>query len=351
MDFAAILKGEVDRKRKLVEDKNIIAGEKKFFKRGDLAEKEREEYEKRHNIQREDPEAEKQRRLSLTDTLNNIGPDKDKLPMTLSRQEVIKRLRERNEPITLFGESDYEAFQRLRKLEIMAPEINKGQRNDFQDAMGQIEQEDLDELINKQNKDNDMKESTLQIKDDGVTIDKLLEMKQKLDEGDDDHDIEVILKTLQFLLKCWAEELNSVPAEKKRKIQVRTQFAIHRQTKGYLAPLFSFLKKKTIAPDILAYLTRIIKFVLDRDYVKANDVYLQMAIGNAPWPIGVTMVGIHARTGREKIFSQQIAHVLNDETQRKYIQGLKRLMTVCQRVFPTDPSKSVEYDATKPLAM
>ena len=32
------------------------------------------------------------------------------------------------------------------------------------------------------------------------------------------------------------------------------------------------------------------------------------------------MVGIHARTGREKIFAQQIAHVLNDETQRKYIQ-------------------------------
>ncbi len=45
-----------------------------------------------------------------------------------------------------------------------------------------------------------------------------------------------------------------------------------------------------------------------------------MSIGNSPWPIGVTMVGIHARTGREKIFSQSIAHVLNDETQRKYIQ-------------------------------
>ena len=54
--------------------------------------------------------------------------------------------------------------------------------------------------------------------------------------------------------------------------------------------------------------------------MKANDIYLQMAIGNAPWPIGVTMVGIHARTGKEKIFAQQIAHVLNDETQRKYIQ-------------------------------
>jgi len=55
-------------------------------------------------------------------------------------------------------------------------------------------------------------------------------------------------------------------------------------------------------------------------YFQANDAYLEMAIGNAPWPIGVTMVGIHARTGREKIFARNVAHVLNDETQRKYIQ-------------------------------
>jgi pre-mRNA-splicing factor 18 len=68
-----------------------------------------------------------------------------------------------------------------------------------------------------------------------------------------------------------------------------------------------------------------------------------MAIGNAPWPIGVTMVGIHARTGREKIFDRNVAHVLNDETQRKYIQAVKRLMTQCQKLFPTDPSRSVDY--------
>lgn len=59
---------------------------------------------------------------------------------------------------------------------------------------------------------------------------------------------------------------------------------------------------------------------------QANDAYLEMAIGNAPWPIGVTMVGIHARTGREKISSRHIAHVLNDETQRKYIQVRCKLL-------------------------
>lgn len=63
-----------------------------------------------------------------------------------------------------------------------------------------------------------------------------------------------------------------------------------------------------------------------REYLRANDAYLRLSIGNAPWPIGVTMVGIHERAGREKIFSNNVGHVLNDETSRKYIQSLKRLV-------------------------
>lgn len=39
----------------------------------------------------------------------------------------------------------------------------------------------------------------------------------------------------------------------------------------------------------------------------ANSNYMDLAIGNAPWPIGVTMVGIHERSGRAKIFTSQIA--------------------------------------------
>ena len=46
-----------------------------------------------------------------------------------------------------------------------------------------------------------------------------------------------------------------------------------------------------------------------------------MAIGNAPWPIGVDQVGIHMRPSRETISMRYVAHVLNDETQRKFIQG------------------------------
>lgn len=108
--------------------------------------------------------------------------------------------------------------------------------------------------------------------------------------------------------------------------------------------------------------------MLERNYIKANEFFLEMAIGNAPWPIGATMVGIHARPGRERIASKHVARkhafilslfiknhnyipifvaflkdVLNDETQRKYIQGVKRLISKAQQYFPTDPSKCVEY--------
>lgn len=41
---------------------------------------------------------------------------------------------------------------------------------------------------------------------------------------------------------------------------------------------------------IIYYLPSINRYLESRDYVKANDVYLRMAIGNAPWPMGVTMV-------------------------------------------------------------
>ena len=44
---------------------------------------------------------------------------------------------------------------------------------------------------------------------------------------------------------------------------------------------------------------------------------MEMAVGNAPWPIGVTNAGIHARPASENIFSK------NDKTQ----QVLKRLIT------------------------
>ncbi|XP_069483985.1 pre-mRNA-splicing factor 18 isoform X1 [Ambystoma mexicanum] len=348
-----ILKAEIARKRKLLEDKALVGDNKKYFKRSELARKEEEAYFERCGFKpvHEKPAGEipdneeEEKPTSSSNPVLDLELAEEKLPMTLSRQEVIRRLRERGEPVRLFAETDYDAFQRLRKIEILAPEVNKGLRNDLKAAMDKIDQQYLNELVAGPEPGEEDTQNDLKVHEENTTIEELEALGESLGQGDDDKDMDSITKVMKFLLGVWAKDLNGREDYVKRSVQGKLASATQKQTESYLRPLFRKLRKRILPADIKESITDIIKFMLQREYVKANDAYLQMAIGNAPWPIGVTMVGIHARTGREKIFSKHVAHVLNDETQRKYIQGLKRLMTICQKHFSTDPSKCVEYNA------
>lgn len=42
---------------------------------------------------------------------------------------------------------------------------------------------------------------------------------------------------------------------------------------------------------MLTRIAEIVHYMQKREYQRANDAYLRLSIGNAPWPIGVTMVG------------------------------------------------------------
>lgn len=343
MDFKALLQAEINRKRQKVESKDILAPNKKYFKRGDLAAKEEEEYWKRHkrgdDKKQESPEKEKDSQEEL------VGQSEEKVPQ-LARKEVIRRLRERHEPIRLFGESDYESYLRLKRLETDGPDAREeGFRNEFKAAMDKVDEDYFKEMVEAATSGEGGKKSNdVSIKDDGTTVEDIQKMKEEIGKGDSEKNSDIILRFLKYLLKMWGQTLNERTEEEKRTLKGKEASAIHTQTVSYLKPLFRNLKHKTIDEDILDAMVIIVHHLMHRDYLKANDAYLEMAIGNAPWPIGVTMVGIHARTGREKISSRHIAHVLNDETQRKYIQALKRLMTQCQKIFPTDPSFSVNYE-------
>lgn len=67
--------------------------------------------------------------MSLTFTLggNFIGnkAEADVKHNILPRQEVINKLRDRGEAILLFGESEIDACKRLRKCELLEPEVNR----------------------------------------------------------------------------------------------------------------------------------------------------------------------------------------------------------------------------------
>eukprot|EP00891_Asterochloris_glomerata_P001235 jgi/Astpho2/1235/fgenesh1_pm.00023_%23_6_t len=119
------------------------------------------------------------------------------------------------------------------------------------------------------------------------------------------------------------------------------------QTMAFFKSLYKQLKHRQVAPDMKAGLWMICQACRERNYLHAYDIYMRLAIGNSPWPIGVTSIGIHDRTSREKIshVMNGAAHVMNDEATRKYLQAVKRLMTFLQRAHPTDPSRCVDFDA------
>jgi len=143
------------------------------------------------------------------------------------------------------------------------------------------------------------------------------------------------------MLLVWEEELAARPSEEKASVKGKEASATQKQTRQYLYPFFKQLKSGECPEDVVKCTEIIVSRCIEREYVKASESYLKMAIGNAAWPMGVTMVGIHERAGREKIHTSNVAHCMNNEMSRKYIQGIKRIMTFCQHAYPTFPSKMV----------
>ena len=144
----------------------------------------------------------------------------------------------------------------------------------------------------------------------------------------------VVYKYFRSLLKQWEANLGlRDPIERmtsKGKLETKTQ----KQCKDHVKPLLKMCKKKTVEPVILEKLFDIVKSCEENNFRVAHDHYYMAAIGNAAWPIGVTNVGIHQRSSRERINSQKVAHVMNNELQRKYLTSVKRLMTYAQSLRP-----------------
>mmetsp|Transcript_32470 Transcript_32470/g.49685 ORF Transcript_32470/g.49685 Transcript_32470/m.49685 type:complete len:148 (+) Transcript_32470:424-867(+) len=103
----------------------------------------------------------------------------------------------------------------------------------------------------------------------------------------------------------WTEQLEE-KAESKVTSDVKQESVFLRQTTTDMKPLIKQLKQDkdtTLNPEILDALFILVQYCMMKEYLKAHDIYMALCIGNSPWPMGVTMVGIHERSGRSKIFT------------------------------------------------
>ncbi|KAJ1910941.1 hypothetical protein IWQ60_010389 [Tieghemiomyces parasiticus] len=291
-------------------------------------------------------------------TANEKDPLAESDALYISAEETIRRLRAKGQPIRLFGETDYQRSIRLRALELIEDHTEGGQRNDFMKTLEEMESGLALEALQRQaGGHGDTSYGAGGNHGDLTGADPLAAQNQLpgdgggtrfMDEYDTTQISPTLLKTdpdlaytlvyvyLKRLVYEWQDALDARPESVRNSAPGKRIAATQRQSSDYLKPLFKLLKRKAADPDVMAKLVDIVALLQAREYVQANSVYLQLSIGNAPWPIGVTMVGIHERSGRSKIASNQVAHALNDETQRKWIQSLKRLMTFAQTKYPPD---------------
>ena len=349
-----LLKKELERKKKVLEDarkSETTAVGGKYLKAGELRrmQEEQEEAERlkrkkhvegRELTKRRRTEEEAEERKADTEAKSkekqkspsrNVSSEQDGSKQQvqsisqLSSEEITQRFRAMGLPVLLFGErinGEEPRMERLRKALVEHKETlaTLSEKEEFRLASEHATRNVFLE------KDEDEKQVAVASDSKG---------KQREEEKDDGENLTTdphkrIYKYFKGLLKQWEDDLALRPDQVKRTVAGKTETKTLKQCKDYIRPLFKLCKNRTLEESLMTNIIKIIDFCEEGEFVKAHDAYLDVAIGRAPWPIGVTQVGIHARTGRSKIESQNVAHVMNSELQRKYLTSIKRLMTYAQ---------------------
>ena len=141
-----------------------------------------------------------------------------------------------------------------------------------------------------------------------------------------------------MVLSEWQIALDSRPKDVAESFQGKQAYGAMVQSRENMRPLFKKFERGDLEDGILEPVVEIVRAAQERKYVDANDGYLRLSIGKAAWPIGVTMVGIHERSAREKLHESDkgAAHIMSDEVTRKFLQSIKRCLSFAQVRWPPD---------------
>lgn len=144
-------------------------------------------------------------------------------------------------------------------------------------------------------------------------------------ESPDDKELPMRLnRYIKYILKLWEESPSGLLLD----------------TKKALFPMLVKLRKNTLPVDHLTSLMTIFYHLQRAEYMKANESYMKLSIGNVAWPIGVISISIHARSTQSRLAGGK-ANIMLDEQTRKWITGVKRLITFMeQRQYETTTSGS-----------
>jgi pre-mRNA-splicing factor 18 len=297
------------------------AKKRKFEEEEEEKNKAREEKKRRlaeeSKARREEEEAKQERlrrkRLGLPELPDPKEADKEGTPLAedevdIPDEDLLSKLRALDEPVILFGESHKSRLRRYRKLtsRSLTPTLSTGP---IPTSLQPVPEAEM--LIPSKPPPANTPERTFLFRQ--------------------------LCSYFTLLLTEWSLALSHRDPTTKASHQGRLASTNLTQTITNLTPLFRKFESQDLPDSILTPICSIVRDAQQRRYVAANDGYLRLSIGKAAWPIGVTMVGIHERSAREKLHeSDAQAHIMSDEVTRKYLQAIKRCLSFAQTRWPPE---------------
>lgn len=295
-DAATEAKVREEKRRKLAEESRQRKEEKEA----------EEERARRRRLGLPDVPPEQQGKDGSAEAGSDDGNEDDEDDVSkLTDQEITQRLRGLGDPAVLFGETHTARVKRLRRLTTT--------------TQGPIP-------------------TTLKLVDE-----KDMKVAEEVPPASDKKARRWLFRQLAsyftMVLREWEIALareHAADPERAESIAAKQAYSAMVQCKQTMTPLFRKFEKGDLDESVLKSIVEIVKAAQERRYVDANDGYLRLSIGKAAWPIGVTMVGIHERSAREKLHNGERGHVMGDEVTRKYLQSIKRCLTFAQVRWPPE---------------
>ena len=185
----------------------------------------------------------------------------------------------------------------------------------------------------------------LTIKPEYITIEKRDNTKKRIvdySQFSNEYKSNELFNWINLVLEDWESYIKESISNKRIKSKVVSkELEKYQQCSIDVKPLLNLLQERQLNQVILDKLFTVMVFAENKDLLNANDRYIDLSIGNAAWPMGLTMVGIHQRTGKSSISPAQVAYILNDEITKKYLQSIRRILSFLQIRYNIAPSESV----------
>lgn len=345
MDFSTLLSKEIAKKKATIDSalnesldddytnttKSVSTKKKRYLSKAELIRAEQKIQEK----QQEEHDKKQQERAN---TLKRQREEHEK--------EVEKKRKIREQRFVAKKEEEAKKEQEKKDLELVSslPE-NKLSDAELQKELNEkgvaketIEKASRVELIKKLHKMNTKEEKQRKIKLED-TID--MEIHEK-DIKEDPSKVSIqVCATIRALLSEWKGFLvqRDDTTEEAREVL--------KQTVGYCKPLLNKLRGQELGEKLFGKVAYLFMYIQQHNYREANAIYIKMSVGNAAWPVGVTAVGIHARSAREKITGENnelsgvdVAHIMSGDDTRKWIIAIKRFITFSEAHLKNKSFKS-----------